>query len=65
MTRRYVVLYFLEDGMNVLLNFSLSFAFDLWNCFCFGYRMASSYQIEPVCLYGAKPKLALSLWAPL
>lgn len=25
MTRRYVILYFLEDGMNVLLNFSFQF----------------------------------------
>lgn len=35
-----MILYFLEDGMNALLNFSFIFAFDLLNCFCFGYRMA-------------------------
>lgn len=30
-----MILYFLEDGMNGLLNFSFIFAFDLWNCCCF------------------------------
>lgn len=41
MTRRYVILYYLEDGMNVLLNFSLFLLLI--------YGIASALAVEWLC----------------